>query len=209
MEGVCGSGSGECLDGAHGKSTDGQPRKPASSLSDSPAIGVSVSIDDFGTGYSSCELFETISPLTALKIDKSFVRDIPDDADDATIVNATIALAHSLRLRATAEGGEKQVSAGLPDGRRLRRGSGDILSGVQCPSPNSMIGCTRSGKTLIPGSKIICIMKQRSPSSATTVSAEPIRPPEATAPGLSANSMRRNSMINHSERASDLLSLAS
>lgn len=66
-------------------------------------IGVSISIDDFGTGYSSLAYLKKL-PIDTLKIDKSFMEDLLDDADDATIVSATIALAHNMNLQVVAEG---------------------------------------------------------------------------------------------------------
>lgn len=74
------------------------------------ALGVKLSIDDFGTGYSSMSYLRRF-PIHTLKIDQSFVRDLPEDEDAATITEAIIAMGHRLRLNLVAEGVENAEQA--------------------------------------------------------------------------------------------------
>lgn len=68
-------------------------------------MGVKITIDDFGTGYTSISYLKQF-PVSVIKIDRSFIKGLPDSQDDASITTAVIALAHSLNIKVVAEGVE-------------------------------------------------------------------------------------------------------
>ncbi len=68
-------------------------------------MGVKITIDDFGTGYTSISYLKQF-PVSVIKIDRSFIKELPESQDDASITTAVIALAHSLDIKVVAEGVE-------------------------------------------------------------------------------------------------------
>lgn len=98
-------------------------------LQELDAMGVEISIDDFGTGYSSLSYLKRL-PIDTLKIDRSFVQNIPSNADDAAITQAILAMARSLGIRVVAEGVETVEQLLF-----LRRHGCDALQGYYFSKP--------------------------------------------------------------------------
>ncbi|WP_157604118.1 EAL domain-containing protein [Rhizobacter sp. Root1221] len=109
----------------------------ARTLSALKTYGIRLSVDDFGTGYSSLSYLKRF-PLDALKIDRSFMRDVTTDHNDASIALAIIRLAHSLRLDVVAEGVETADQLQF-----LRSHDCDQMQGYFFSKPLPVADCTR------------------------------------------------------------------
>lgn len=107
----------------------GDVERSLSILHEIKALGCSLSVDDFGTGYSSLSYLKRF-PIEELKIDQSFLVELPENPEDTAIVRAIIALAKSLDLSVTAEGVEK-----IEQVKYLAENGCDLLQGYHFSRP--------------------------------------------------------------------------
>jgi diguanylate cyclase (GGDEF)-like protein/PAS domain S-box-containing protein len=105
-------------------------------LSNLKAIGVRIVIDDFGTGYSNLGYLKRL-PIDKLKIDRSFIKDVDSNKEDAAIVLAVIAMANSMKLSVVAEGMETKSQLGF-----LRFHRCDEIQGYYFSKPITAEECT-------------------------------------------------------------------
>ena len=90
-------------------------------------LGVGIALDDFGTGYASLAMLKRL-PLTALKLDRSLIRDLPDDEEDAAIVRAVVQTAHVMGMAVAAEGIETEGQYRFLASIGCDQGQGFLLS---------------------------------------------------------------------------------
>lgn len=98
-----------------------------STLTELQQLGVTVAIDDFGIGYSSFNYLKTL-PINVLKVDREFIKDIPDHLDDMEITAAIISMAHRLKMKVVAEGIETDVQKVFLEEHHCDVGQGYLFS---------------------------------------------------------------------------------
>jgi diguanylate cyclase (GGDEF)-like protein len=98
-------------------------------LDDLAALGIRIAVDDYGTGYSSLAYIHRL-PLQELKIDRSFVTNLPNEPSNRIIVRSSIAMAHSLGLTVVAEGAEDSITCAL-----LAEAGCDLIQGYHLSKP--------------------------------------------------------------------------
>ena len=126
------------------------PEHATETLHKLKTMGISLSIDDFGTGYSSLAYLKRF-PIDCIKIDRSFIKDIPTEADDMAITRGVIALGHSLRLKVVAEGVETVEQQDF-----LRSNDCDEMQGYLFSKP-------------LPAEEVTALLKGHSPKQNLTV----------------------------------------
>jgi len=117
----------------------------ADALAELSRRGMTIAIDDFGTGHSSLSYLKTFS-IHCIKIDRSFVRDIPNNTQDMAIVRTVLALAESLGLVVVAEGVETQEQLAYLRSNRCHQFQGYLFS--RPLTPEACVELMRSGKTM-------------------------------------------------------------
>ena len=104
-----------------------KPENALKVLTNFTMMGIKLAIDDFGTGFSSLAYLKKL-PVDELKIDKSFVVDLPHDENDLIIVRSTVELAHNLAIDVVAEGIETEAAYGLLKSMKCNSAQGFYIS---------------------------------------------------------------------------------